>query len=100
MPVTSADARTARSDRMADIAEREARWWMVLARWTYAQAYQPGGVPLVFGRAVLRTIDDRTDRARMLRHAAADFRARAAGRPVCPVLGCGCGGSGECGVAA
>jgi len=47
MPDTSADARAARADRLADIAEREARWWTVLARWTYAQGYLPGGVRCV-----------------------------------------------------
>lgn len=100
MPRISAVEWAARADRLARIADREARWWSVLARWTYSQPYRLDGVPLIFGRAVLKTIEEREQRAHLLRQMAKDWRHRAAGRPVCPVIGCDCGGTGECGVAA
>jgi cytochrome d ubiquinol oxidase subunit I len=38
-------------------------------------------------------------RALFWRESAADWRRRAAGEPVCQVIGCGCAGSGDCRVA-
>jgi hypothetical protein len=99
MPVVSAGEWAARSERLSAIAGREARWWSVLATWTHRTS-QPGGVPLVFGRAVLMAIEDREQRARLLGQMAADWRRRDAGEPVCQVIGCGCAGTDECEVAA
>jgi len=99
MPVISAGDWAARSEKLAAIAGREARWWSVLATWTYRTNRSPG-VPLVFGRAVLMAIEDREQRARLLAQMASDWRRREAGQPVCDVIGCGCGGAGECEVAA
>jgi hypothetical protein len=99
MPVKSAGEWAARSERLAAIAGREARWWSVLATWTYRNN-RSGPVPLVFGRAVLMAIEDREQRARLLGQMAADWRRREAGEPVCAVIGCGCGGADECEVAA
>jgi hypothetical protein len=99
MPVISAGEWAARSERLAAIAGREARWWSVLATWTYRNN-RSGSVPLVFGRAVLMAIEDREQRARLLGQMAADWRRREAGEPVCVVIGCGCAGPDDCEVMA
>jgi hypothetical protein len=85
----------ARADRLAELCDREARWWSVLATWTYRQ----GDVPLIYRRAVLESVIDKRNRALSWRESAADWRRRAAGEPVCEVIGCGCAGSGDCRVA-
>jgi hypothetical protein len=99
MPVVSAGEWAARSERLAAIAGREARWWSVLATWTYRNN-RSGSVPLVFGRALFMAIEDREQRARLLGQMATDWRRREAGEPVCDVIGCGCGGADECEVTA
>ena len=48
MPEHTHAARARRLGRLAAIYEREARWWGVLARWTYTRQ---AGVPLVYGHA-------------------------------------------------
>ncbi len=84
-----------RCERMAALAEREARWWTVLERWTYLSQWE---VPTVYGRAAIVAANTARDRARLYSDLATDWRKRAAGQPVCDVIGCGCGGT--CGVAA
>jgi hypothetical protein len=100
MPVKSAGEWAARLERLAAVAGREARWWSVLATWTYRNSRRPGGVPLVFGRALFIAIEDREQRARLLGQMATDWRRREAGELVCAVIGCGCGGADECEVTA
>jgi hypothetical protein len=100
MPVKSAGEWATRSERLARIAAREARWWSVLVTWTYRHSHRPGGVPLVFGRALFIAIEDREQRARLLGQMAADWRRRDAGEPVCAVIGCSCTGPDECEVMA
>jgi hypothetical protein len=91
----SAASQAERAARLAVLCEREARWWEVLERWTYGPE---GSVPLVFGRAVMAVSDARRDHSRFWDGLAGDWRRRAAGEPVCGVIGCGCGG--VCGVSA
>jgi hypothetical protein len=86
-----------RAERMAVLCERESRWWTVLERWTYLAQCD---VPRVFGRAAMQASDVWVRRAEFWRSLASDWRRRAAGERVCDVVGCGCGGTGECGVAA
>jgi hypothetical protein len=86
----------ARAERLAELCDREARWWSVLATWTYRH----GEVPVVYGRAVRESVVAKERRALSWRESAADWRRRAAGESVCEVIGCGCAGSDECGVAA
>ena len=86
-----------RAERMAALCERESRWWTVLERWTYLAQCD---VPRVFGRAAMHASDVSTRRAEFWRELASDWRRRAAGEPVCEVIGCGCAGSAGCGVAA
>jgi hypothetical protein len=81
----------ARSERLAQLCDREARWWSVLATWTYRH----GDVPLIYGRAVLESIATKERRALSWRESAADWRRRAAGELVCEVIGCGCAGGCE-----
>src|SRR5699024_2803966 len=50
MPEHTHAARARRLGRIAAIYEREARWWNVLARWTFSPR---ADVPLVFGQAAI-----------------------------------------------
>ncbi|MGI8815069.1 MAG: hypothetical protein ACR2G2_07250 [Pseudonocardia sp.] len=98
--VSELDPRThleqaARADRVAALWEREARWWLVLQRWTYSRR---ANVPLVYGRAVVQAGTEANRYVEFYRDIAADWRRMAAGEPVCGVIGCGCGG--VCGVPA
>ncbi|MDQ2709192.1 MAG: hypothetical protein M3Z25_16860 [Actinomycetota bacterium] len=98
--VSDRDPRThleqaARADRLVALWEREARWWLVLERWTYLRRAE---MPLVYGRAVVQARAEATRYAHLYRDLAADWRRMAAGEPVCGVIGCGCGG--VCGVPA
>jgi hypothetical protein len=72
-----------RAARLAVVADRTARWWEVLARWTYTPA---GTVPLVFVHAA-RVADRLRDDARFWREAAADWTARAEHRPTSDAAG-------------
>jgi hypothetical protein len=92
---TSDEALTVRAERMAVLFEREARWWTVLDRWTYLGQDE---IPNVYGRAALIAAGESRRDARFYRDLACDFRRRVAGQPMCPVIGCGCGG--VCGVSA
>lgn len=87
--------RAVRCERLAALFEREARWWTVLDRWTYLSQRE---IPNVYGLAAMLAADVARDRARFYTGMANDWRQRVAGRPVCGVIGCGCGG--VCGVAA
>jgi hypothetical protein len=89
-PVESAS----RAERLARLCEREAGWWSVLGRWSSRQHE----VPLVLTRAAFEVAAFKTARAEFWCGIAADWRRRAAGQPVCAVIGCGCGAL--CGVAA
>lgn len=98
--VSGSEPRTAaewvvRAERLAVLSEREARWWTVLERWTFLGQTQ---IPTVYGRAAMRAASSEHEEARFWRDSAADWRRRAAGEPVCGVIGCGCGG--VCGVPA
>ena len=77
-----------RAERLAALAEREARWWAVLARW----AYSPHGrsVPWVFADAAHHAGAHARDDARFWRDAAADWRARAEHRPTSDAAGALC----------
>ena len=88
-------ASAARAERMAVLFEREARWWTVLDRWTYLGQDE---IPNVYGWAAMIAAEQCRRDARFYRDLASDLRRRAAGQPVCPVIGCGCGG--VCGVSA
>ncbi|MBA2473808.1 MAG: hypothetical protein H0V41_16830 [Pseudonocardiales bacterium] len=83
-----------RAERLVALWEREARWWLVLQRWTYSRA----DVPLVYGRALVQAGTEANRYVEFYRDIAADWRRMAAGEPVCGVVGCGCGG--VCGVPA
>jgi hypothetical protein len=100
LPSGTAAEWAVRTERQAAIVAREGRWWAVLSRWAYRQAHRPGGIAVVFARAAVMAVQDREQRARLLRDMAADWRRRAAGEPMCPVIGCGGGGTDECEVAA
>jgi hypothetical protein len=83
-----------RAERLAQLWELEARWMRVLCRWVWRQR----AVPAVLGDAAFAAAEFQSERAEFWRGIAVDWRRRAAGQPVCAVIGCGCGG--ECGVAA
>jgi hypothetical protein len=93
-PVSDTDW-AVRADRLAVLCEREACWLDVLGRWVWRQQ---DTVPVVLGRAAFDAAEFRRQRAAFWREIATDWRRRAAGQPVCDVLGCGCGGT--CGVSA
>ena len=50
MPEPTHGARARRLGRIAAVYEREARWWDVLARWTYSSRVD---VPRVYGQAAI-----------------------------------------------
>ena len=75
----------ARAGRLAALCERRARWWDVLAAWTYHRA--DPAVPVVFGHAAQYCASKDRDSARFWRETAADWRARAEGRPTSDVAG-------------
>src|SRR5688572_19184465 len=51
MPQDTEAERAAYYARMAELCDREARWWAVLESWVYSP--RSAGVNLVFGRAVI-----------------------------------------------
>lgn len=73
-----------RAARLAVVADRTARWWDVLARWTYTL---DAAVPLVFGQAAAITAARARDDARFWRDIAADWTARAEHRPTSDAAG-------------
>jgi hypothetical protein len=79
-----------RAERLAVLYEREAAWWLVLARWVWRS--HPDG-PRVFAQAASQTAYGHSERAAFWRDSASDWRRREAGLPVCSVIGCGCGGN-------
>jgi len=71
------DTPVPKADRLARIAElyrREARWWDVLARWTYSEVR----VPLVFGKAAIYAKCEANEHATHYEELAASARRRAA----------------------
>jgi hypothetical protein len=83
-------AKAVRAERLAVLCEREAAWWLVLARWVW-RSYPDG--PRVFAQAASQTAYGHSERAAFWRDSASDWRRREAGLPVCSVVGCGCGGT-------
>ena len=81
-----------RAERLAVLCEREAAWWLVLARWVW-RSYPD--LPRVFAQAASQTAYGHSERAAFWRDSASDWRRREAGLPVCSVIGCGCGGTCE-----
>ena len=77
-----------RAERLAVLAEREARWWAVLARWAYSRAGR--SVPWVFADAAHHAGARARDDGRFWREAAADWRARAEHRPTSDAAGALC----------
>lgn len=77
-----------RADRLAELCEREIGWWLVLARWTWRT---PGADRAIMRRAAFEAAELRRQGAELWRGMATDWRARAAGEPVCSVVGRGCG---------
>lgn len=61
MPEDTHAARARRLDRIAEIYEREARWWDVLTRWTYRPH---ADVPLVYDQAAIAAKASAEHRAR------------------------------------
>jgi hypothetical protein len=84
MPARTDLDQAIRADRLAVLADRRARWWRVLANWTYSPA---GTVPLVFGAAADMSADKDRDSARSWRETAADWRARADHEPTSDAAG-------------
>jgi hypothetical protein len=73
----SADTNAAKARKMARIAElfeREARWWGVLVDWTFSAASV--GVPLVYGRAAVAAEGDAKTNARTYRELEANYWRR------------------------
>jgi hypothetical protein len=72
-----ADTDSARARKMARIAElfeREARWWGVLVDWTYSR--ESVGVPMVYGRAAIAAEGDAKESARTYRDLEASYWRR------------------------
>lgn len=72
-----ADTHSAKARKMARVAElyeREARWWGVLEDWTYSR--ESVGVPLIYGRAVIVAGRDATETARNYRDLEANYWRR------------------------
>lgn len=61
-----------RSDRLAAICDRRARWWSVLARWSYSHEE----IPLVFLLAVVAAIQAEKQTVLSWRESAGDWRRR------------------------
>ena len=85
MPHRTDTEHAARAERLAVLADRAARWWDVLARWVSSPAGRP--LPTVFGYAALGRAHSQRDSARFWRETAADWRARAEGRPTSDAAG-------------
>ena len=86
------DRKAIRAERLAVLCEREAAWWLVLARWVW-RSYPD--MPRAFAQAASQTAYGYSERAAFWRDSASDWRRREAGQPVCSVIGCGCGGTCE-----
>ncbi len=74
-----------RAERLAVLCDRRARWWDVLAHWTYHGA--DPSPPVVFGHAAQGCASADRDTARFWRELAADWRARAEHRPTSDAAG-------------
>lgn len=72
----------ARALRLEQLHARQARWWAVLAR-----ASDPRAVPFVYVEAVIRARTKAEENARFWRDTAADWTARAQGRPTSDCAG-------------
>lgn len=86
--------RAERAARLAELCERQARWWTALERWSRERP----DVPPVFVQAVIEARCAQDGHSRFWRDSAADWHRQAAGLRVCGVIGCNCGG--DCGVPA
>jgi hypothetical protein len=96
MPRGSNEEWAARADRLAEICERRARWWVVLARWVYRNQ----AVPPVLGLAAVVAEVSEREHARSWREMAGDWRRRATQGDCCNVIGgCRCLGDDWIGVA-
>ncbi|PXY34657.1 hypothetical protein BAY59_03840 [Prauserella coralliicola] len=66
-------AKARKMARIAELCEREARWWGVLERWTYLES----GLPLIFGRAGLVARAEAAARAERYRELESGYWQRA-----------------------
>ncbi len=85
LPKTTDAEHATRAARLAVLCERRARWWDVLATWTYHRA--DPSVPMVFGHAAQHCASKDRDSARFWRELAADWHARAVGEPTSDAAG-------------
>jgi hypothetical protein len=76
-----------RAERLAVLAERNARWWGVLREWTFLRTRHGHTMPRVYGRAASAAQAHEIDNARFWRDIAADWRARAEHRPTSDAAG-------------
>ncbi len=79
LPHRTAAEHAVRADRLAVLHDRRARWWDVLAHWTYHRAGY--FVAYVYAHAAQACASHDRDTARFWRDTAADWRARAEHRP-------------------
>src|SRR4051794_31090105 len=85
LPHRTAAEHAVRAQRLAVLCDRRARWWDVLAAWTYHRADY--SVPFVYAHAAQRCATTDRDSARFWRETAADWTARAQGRPTSDAAG-------------
>ncbi len=88
MPKATDAEHAARAARLAELCDRRARWWDVLAAWTYHRAGL--SVPVVFGHAAQRCASRVRESARFWRETAADWHARHLGEPTSDAAGALC----------
>ncbi len=85
LPDGTAAENAVRAERLALLCDRRARWWDVLAHWTYHRA--DWSVSFVYAHAAQHSAGKDRDSARFWRETAADWRARAEGRPTSDAAG-------------
>ena len=85
LPRGTAGEHAVRAGRLAVLFDRRARWWDVLAGWTYRRA--DWSVPFVYAHAAQGCAAKDRDMARFWRETAADWRARAEHRPTSDAAG-------------
>ncbi len=85
LPHTTAVEHAIRADRLAVLHDRRARWWDVLAAWTYHRS--GWSVAFVYAHAAQTCASRDRDSARFWRDTAADWRARAEHRPTSDAAG-------------